>query len=218
VHSADARCRIGTLLTVQIRELKVPDSYEITPRQFGDDRGVFLEWYRFDRLEEAIGHRLSIAQANTSVSKRGVVRGIHFADVPPSQAKYVTATHGAVLDFVIDIRVGSPTFGQWDSVLLDDDDRRAIYIAEGLGHCFVALTDDATVSYLVTAPFNAEREHGINPLDPDVTLEFPDAAGELLLSPKDTDAPSLAEAEASGLLPTWDAARAFYDSLATEGR
>jgi dTDP-4-dehydrorhamnose 3,5-epimerase len=202
---------------VQIRELTIPDSYEITPKQFGDDRGVFLEWYRFDRLEETIGHPLSLAQGNTSVSKRGVVRGIHFADVPPSQAKYVTATHGAVLDFVIDIRVGSPTFGQWDSVLLDDQDRRAIYIAEGLGHCFIALTDDATVSYLVTSTFNAEREHGINPLDPTVGLEFPVDAAELLLSPKDTDAPSLTAAAESGLLPTWDAARAFYASL-NEGK
>ncbi|MRX42909.1 dTDP-4-dehydrorhamnose 3,5-epimerase family protein [Agromyces kandeliae] len=202
---------------MQIRELKIPDSYEITPKQFGDDRGVFLEWYRFDRLEEAIGHPLSLAQANTSVSKRGVVRGIHFADIPPSQAKYVTATRGAVLDFVIDIRVGSPTFGQWDSVMLDEQDRRAIYIAEGLGHCFVALTDDATVSYLVTAPFNAPREHGVNPLDPEIGLDFSLDAGELLLSPKDTDAPSLAEAAASGLLPTWEAARAFYDSLNSKG-
>jgi len=202
---------------VQIRELKIPDSYEITPKQFGDDRGVFLEWYRFDRLEEAVGHPLSLAQANTSVSKRGVVRGIHFADIPPSQAKYVTATRGAVLDFVIDIRVGSPTFGQWDSVLLDEQDRRAIYIAEGLGHCFVALSDDATVSYLVSAPFNAPREHGVNPLDPEIGLDFTLASGDLLLSPKDTDAPSLAEAAASGLLPTWEAARAFYDSLNSKG-
>ncbi|GAA1059523.1 dTDP-4-dehydrorhamnose 3,5-epimerase family protein [Agromyces bracchium] len=202
---------------MQIRELKIPDSYEITPKQFGDDRGVFLEWYRFDRLEEAIGHPLSLAQANTSVSKRGVVRGIHFADIPPSQAKYVTATRGAVLDFVIDIRVGSPTFGQWDSVLLDEQDRRAIYIAEGLGHCFVALSDDATVSYLVTAPFNAPREHGVNPLDPEIGLDFTLDSADLLLSPKDTDAPSLAEAAASGLLPTWEAARAFYDSLNSKG-
>jgi dTDP-4-dehydrorhamnose 3,5-epimerase len=202
---------------VQIRELNIPDSYELTPKQFGDDRGVFLEWYRFDRLEETIGHRLNLAQANTSVSRRGVVRGIHFADIAPSQAKYVTAMRGAVLDFVIDIRVGSPTFGQWDSVLLDESDRRAIYIAEGLGHCFVALTDDATVSYLVSAPFNAQREHGIDPLDPEIGLAFPDAAGELLLSPKDTDAPGLSEARESGLLPTWDQARAFYASLDTEG-
>ena len=198
---------------MQIRELSVPDSYEITPKQFADDRGLFLEWYRFDRLEETIGHRLQIAQANTSVSKRGSVRGIHFADIPPSQAKYVTATHGAVLDYIIDIRVGSPTFGQWDSVLLDDTDRRAVYIAEGIGHCFVALTDNATVSYLVTAPFNPGREHGINPLDADIGLVFPPEAGELLLSPKDTDAPGLAESAANGLLPTWADAKAFYAAL-----
>jgi dTDP-4-dehydrorhamnose 3,5-epimerase len=198
---------------VQIRELSIPDAFEVTPKQFGDDRGVFLEWYRFDRLEEAVGHRLDLAQANTSVSRRGVVRGIHFADVPPSQAKYVTTTHGAVLDFVVDIRVGSPTFGRWDSVLLDDQDRRALYIAEGLGHCFVALTDDATVSYLVSSTFDADREHGIDPLDPEIGLDFPEAAGELLLSPKDTAAPSLAQAAASGLLPTWEATRAYYDAL-----
>jgi dTDP-4-dehydrorhamnose 3,5-epimerase len=202
---------------VQIRELSIPDSYEITPKQHGDDRGVFLEWYRFDKLEETIGHSMNLRQANTSVSKRGVVRGIHFADIPVGQAKYVTATHGAVLDYVIDIRVGSPTFGQWDTVLLDDTDRRAIYIAEGLGHCFVALTENATVSYLVTDVFNASREHGINPLDTDVALVFPPEAGEPLLSPKDTGAPSLAEAAASGLLPTWDEARAFYTSL-NEGK
>jgi len=198
---------------VQIRELKIPDSYEITPKQFGDDRGVFLEWYRFDRLAEAVGHSIDLRQANTSVSKRGVVRGIHFADVPVGQAKYVTATHGAVLDYVVDVRVGSPTFGQWDSVLLDDVDRRAIYLAEGLGHAFVALTDDATVSYLVTDTFKADREHGIDPLDPEIGLVFPPEAGEALLSPKDTSAPTLAEAASSGLLPTWDDMRAYYSTL-----
>ncbi len=202
---------------MQIRELNIPDAYEITPRQHADERGVFLEWYRFDRLEDAVGHSLNLRQGNTSVSKRGSVRGIHFADIPPSQAKYVTATRGAVLDFAIDIRVGSPTFGQWDTVLLDDVDRRAIYVAEGLGHCFVALTDDATVSYLVTDVYNPTREHGINPLDEAIGLRFPDEAGELLLSPKDTEAPSLAEAEAAGLLPTWEQAREYYASLDNGG-
>lgn len=198
---------------MQIRELSIPDSYEITPKQFGDDRGVFLEWYRFDRLEEAIGHPLDLRQANTSVSKRGVVRGIHFADVPRGQAKYVTALRGAVLDYVVDIRVGSPTFGQWDSVLLDDVDRRAIYLAEGLGHAFVALTDDATVSYLVSDTFNPAAEHGIDPLDPAIGLVYPPEAGDPLLSPKDLAAPSLYEAAAQGLLPTWGDVRAYYATL-----
>jgi len=200
-------------LPVQIRELSIPDSYEITPRQFDDDRGTFLEWYRFDRLAEVIGHPLELRQANTSVSRRGVVRGIHFADVPPGQAKYVTAVHGRVLDFVVDIRVGSSTFGQWDSVLLDDVDRRAIYLSEGLGHAFVALTDHATVSYLVSDVYSPTAEHGVNPLDPQIALRFPAEAGELILSDKDADAPSLAEAEQRGLLPQWDQMRDFYTGL-----
>ncbi len=198
---------------MDIRELSIPHAYEVTPRQFPDDRGVFMEWYRFDHLSKAVGHPLDLKQANTSVSKKGTVRGIHFADIAPSQAKYVTVLHGAVLDFIIDIRVGSPTFGQWDSVLLDDKDRKAVYISEGLGHAFVALTDDATVSYLCSATFNAPREHGLNPLDSTIKLEFPDSAGELLLSPKDTDAPGLTEAAASGLLPTWEQALKFYEEL-----
>jgi dTDP-4-dehydrorhamnose 3,5-epimerase len=202
---------------VQLRELSVPDAWEITPVQRADDRGVFLEWYRFDLLGEAVGHPLDLRQANTSVSRRGVVRGVHFADVPPGQAKYVTAVHGAVLDFVVDIRVGSPTFGQWDSVRLDDVDRRAVYLSEGLGHAFVALTDDAVVSYLVSDTYSPGREHGVSPLDPQLGLRWPEEAGELVLSPKDTEAPTLAEAASAGLLPDWNDCRAYYDSLRTIG-
>jgi dTDP-4-dehydrorhamnose 3,5-epimerase len=211
---AGARDRaVVTLLSVQIRELDIPDAYEVTPRQFPDDRGVFLEFYRFDRLAEAVGHPLSLRQGNTSVSRRGTVRGIHFAQIPPSQAKYVSCFSGAVLDYVIDVRVGSPTFGNWESVLLDDVDRRSVYLAEGLAHAFVALTEGAVVSYLVNATFDAEREKGIDPLDERIGLRFPAEAGEPLLSPKDTGAPSLAEAEAQGILPTWDEARALYARL-----
>lgn len=198
---------------MQIRELSIPGAYEITPVLHADDRGVFFEWYRHDLMAQAVGHSLDLRQANTSVSKKGVVRGIHYAEIPRGQAKFVTATHGSVLDYVVDIRVGSPSFGQWDSVLLDTVDRRAIYLSEGLGHAFVALADDATVSYLVSDTYNAPREHGINPLDPDVGLVFPEEAGELVLSPKDTDAPSLADAASRGLLPTWDESLRFYESL-----
>ena len=202
---------------MQIRELSIPDSYEITPIQRGDERGAFLEWYRHDLMEQTVGHSLNLRQANTSISKRGVVRGIHFADLPPGQAKYVTVTHGAVLDFVIDIRVGSPSFGQWDSTQLDTTDRRAIYLGEGLGHAFVALTDEAVVSYLVSDTYSPEREHGINPLDPEIGLVFPSEAGELVLSTKDIEAPSLADAASHGLLPSWGEARAYYASLNESG-
>ena len=197
---------------MQIRELSVPNSYEVTPVQWPDDRGLFLEWYRFDKLEAVVGHSLDLKQANLSVSRRGSVRGIHFADFPGSQAKYVMAPKGAVLDFVVDIRVGSPTFGTWDSVLLDDVDRRAIYLGEGLGHAFVALTEGAVVSYLVTDVFNPEREHGINAADPAIGLEFPLETSELLFSPKDVAAPTLAEMLERNALPTIEQAN---DHLAT---
>ena len=98
---------------MKIRPLAVEGAFEIIPAPHGDSRGLFLEWYRFDRLAEAVGHPMRLAQANLSVSARGVVRGIHYADVPPGQAKYVTCSRGAVLDAVVDLRVGSPTFGQW---------------------------------------------------------------------------------------------------------
>ncbi|NMM23320.1 MAG: dTDP-4-keto-6-deoxy-D-glucose epimerase [Phycicoccus sp.] len=197
---------------MDIRALGIDGAFEITPRQFPDDRGVFLESFRGDRLAEVIGHRLDIIQTNVSVSSRGTVRGVHFADMPPSQAKYVTALSGSFIDFVIDIRVGSPTFGQWDSVLLDTVDRRAIYLAEGLGHAICSLEDDSTVMYLCSATYDPAREHGINPLDPELGLTMPEEITPVL-SAKDAVAPSLSEAAAQGLLPRYDECLRFYAEL-----
>ena len=203
---------------MEYRELAVPGAWEITPRQFGDPRGVFLEWFKGSPFSDSVGHRLDLAQANLSVSAAGVVRGIHFADVPPGQAKYVTCARGAVLDVVVDIRVGSPTFGRWDSVLLDDVDRRAIYLGEGLGHAFMSLEDDSTVLYLCSTPYAPGREHGIHPLDPEVGITWPQVArdGTPLtpqLSDKDAAAPSLSEAREQGLLPTLAAVEEYVASL-----
>ena len=201
---------------MQVDELKVPGAWSFTPRQFPDPRGVFLEWFQADALEEVLGHRLQVAQANHSVSARGTMRGVHFADVPPSQAKYVYCTRGAVLDVVVDLRVGSPTFGVSDSVLLDDADRRGVYLSEGLGHAFLALTDDANVTYLCSAPYAPGREHGISPLDPALDLPWPDDV-EPLLSDKDAAAPTLEQARASGLLPDWASCQSFYADLRAGG-
>ncbi len=197
---------------MQIAELTVPDAYVVTPRQFADDRGTFMEWYRFERLEQAVGHPLRLAQANCSVSSAGTVRGVHYADVPPSQAKYVFCTRGAVLDVIVDIRVGSPAFGTWEAVRLDDVTRRAVYIPEGLGHAFMALTDDATVVYLCSEVYDPARERALNPLDPGLGIAWPTALTPLL-SPKDEQAPSLAQAQASGALPAYEASRDLYRSL-----
>ncbi|BCJ49706.1 DTDP-4-dehydrorhamnose 3,5-epimerase RmlC [Actinoplanes sp. NBRC 14428] len=187
---------------MKIRSLGIEGAYEVTPVQHRDARGSFLEWYRFDALAEAVGHPLELAQANLSTSARGVVRGIHFADVPPGQAKYVTCVAGSVLDVVVDLRVGSPTFGLWEAVPLDDEERRAVYLAEGLGHGFCALSEGATVAYLCSSTYRPGHEHGIHPLDPELGIAWPAAAPAL--STKDADAPDLATAAAAGLLPQYE--------------
>lgn len=199
---------------MKVRELSVPDAFEFTPQQHRDERGVFLEYFRDHALEEAVGHRLRLVQANCSVSSRGTLRGIHFADVPPGQAKYVTCVRGAGLDVVVDLRVGSPSFGTWDAVTLDEEERRAVYVAEGLGHAFLALSDDATLLYLCSEGYRPAHEHGVSPLDTDLAIDWP-ADLAPVLSPKDAAAPTLAEAERSGLLPSWDACRAWYAELSS---
>ncbi|WP_200886814.1 dTDP-4-dehydrorhamnose 3,5-epimerase [Phaeacidiphilus oryzae] len=196
-----------------MRPLGIEGAWEIIPQQHGDSRGLFMEWYRADHLADAVGHPLRLEQANLSVSARGVVRGVHFADVPPSQAKYVTCVRGAVLDVVVDLRVGSPTYGRWEGVRLDDAERRAVYLAEGLGHGFCALSDEATLTYLCSAGYAPGREHGVHPLDPELAIDWPVEAADRVLSAKDAAAPSLAEAKASGLLPRYEDCVAFTASL-----
>jgi dTDP-4-dehydrorhamnose 3,5-epimerase len=192
---------------MKIRPLSIDGAWEITPQLYGDPRGLFLEWYRHDRLAEAVGHPLELAQANLSVSARGVVRGVHYADVPPGQAKYVTCVRGAVLDVVVDLRRGSPRFGDWELVRLDDLDRRALYLAEGLGHGFCALTDDATVAYLCSTTYHPAAEHAVHPLDPQLGIDWP--TDEPILSARDAAAPPLAGA----VLPDYQACQARYRDL-----
>ena len=201
-------------MTVETTPLGIEGAWTFTPRQLRDDRGAFLEWYRHEALEAHAGHPLDLRQANCSVSAAGTVRGVHFADVPPGQAKYVTCVRGAVLDVVVDVRAGSPTFGAHEAVRLDDVTRRAVYLSEGLGHAFAALTDDATVVYLCSTTYNPAAEHGVHPLDPALGVDWA-AAGvaQPLLSAKDAAAPSLDAALAAGLLPTYDACRAHRAAL-----
>jgi dTDP-4-dehydrorhamnose 3,5-epimerase len=198
---------------VKIRPLGIEGAYEVTPVPHGDPRGLFVEWYRLDALAAEVGHPLRLAQANISVSAAGVVRGVHFAEVPPGQAKYVTCVRGAVLDVIVDLRVGSPTFGQCEYVRLDDTDRRCVYLAEGLGHGFCSYTDDATLAYLCSQPYAPGREHAIDPLDEDLAIAWP--LPRPVLSERDAAAPSLSAAAEAGLLPSFDECRAYYAALRT---
>lgn len=193
-------------------ELSIPGAFEVKTKSFGDDRGSFWEWFKQSEFEKATGLNFSMKQANSSVSSKGVTRGIHFAELPPSQAKYVTCMSGAIVDYIVDIRVGSPTFGQWQSIQLDSENRKAVYIPAGLGHAFVTISDSATVNYLVTEEFNPPREHGIHPFDKEIDLKFPLPKDQLILSLKDEQAPTLSEILNSGLLPSWENAQHYYDS------
>lgn len=186
-----------------IYELDIRGSYNIENTVYADLRGSFAEWFRADYFNEATGRDLDLRQGNISVSKKGVVRGIHFADVPPGQAKYVTCPYGSIIDFIVDIRVGSPTFGQWEAVEVNSKLRNAVFLSEGLGHAFVSLQDETVVSYLVTDTFKPDREHGINPLDPDLNIDFGLPTEQLLFSEKDKEAPTLKDALNMGLLPKW---------------
>jgi dTDP-4-dehydrorhamnose 3,5-epimerase len=195
-----------------VEKLAIPGAYVFTPRIYADARGHFLEWFKEDDFAGDVGHRLALAQANLSVSRKGTVRGIHFADVPPGQAKYVICVRGEVLDVIVDIRTGSPTFGMAHAVELDDQGHRAVYLAEGLGHAFMALTDRTILVYLCSKPYTPVREHAIYPLDNQLAIPWPEDV-EPLLSDKDAAAPSLAEAQSRGLLPAYDAYLAYTDGL-----
>jgi len=198
---------------MKIRPLGIEGAWVITPAQHADARGVFAEWYRYDHLAAEIGHPLRLAQGNVSVSAAGVVRGVHYADVPPGQAKYVTCPRGAVLDVVVDLRVGSPTYARWEAVRLDEVDRLALYLAEGLGHAFCALADDATLVYLCSETYAPTRERAVHPLDPELAIAWP--SPEPQLSPRDAQAPTLAAARERGELPDFEVCAEYTRSLRT---
>jgi dTDP-4-dehydrorhamnose 3,5-epimerase len=190
----------------------IAGAWTFTPDVHRDDRGYFLEWFRAGELSGSLGYWPQTAQANCSVSRRGVIRGVHFASVPPGQAKYVTCVSGAVLDLIIDIRVGSPSYGCWEAVRLDDAGRRAVFLSAGLGHAFMTLSDEATIIYLCSTPYTPGREHGVHPLDPEIGIEWPTDT-EPVLSGKDAEAPTLEQARRAGLLPVYADCEAYLGSL-----
>lgn len=194
------------------RELSIRDSYEFTPQVFPDERGHFVAPFQSAAFLETVGHPLTVAQGNHSVSRRSVIRGVHFADTPPGQAKYVYCARGALLDIVVDVRTGSPTFGAHEVVHLDSTSCRAVYVAEGLGHAFTALTEDAVAVYLCSTAYNPAAEHGVDPLDPELALPWPENV-EPVLSSKDRRAPGLADAASNGVLPRYTDCLAHYERL-----
>jgi 5-epimerase len=202
---------------VQVRELAVQGAYEFAPRVFTDDRGAFVSPFQERAFVRATGHRLfPLAQTNHSRSARGVVRGVHFTATPPGTAKYVHCSRGRALDLVVDLRVGSPTFGRWDACELDEESLRSVYLPVGLGHAFVALEDPTVMTYLVSTGYTAEHELAVDVLDPRLGLPLPPDLG-VLRSPRDVAAPTLAEAQRAGLLPQYAPSLALEAAAAVPG-
>lgn len=187
--------------------LKISGSWKIEFNKLIDNRGYFYESFKADDFLKSIGRKFNIKQTNTSSSLKGSVRGIHYALVPPSQAKFIQCQRGSIKDYIIDIRIGSPTFGQYEEIELDENSASAVFIEEGLAHAFVALEDQTVVTYYVSEKYNPEKEKGINPYDLDLKINWPST--ELLLSEKDKNAISLKEAMAQGLLPSFNECKKF---------
>ncbi|WP_158839657.1 dTDP-4-dehydrorhamnose 3,5-epimerase family protein [Saccharothrix deserti] len=192
------------------RELAVAGAFEFSPDVFADDRGLFTSPFQHDPFAESVGRPLfPVRQASCSLSRKDVVRGVHFSRNPFGTAKYVYCPRGRALDVVVDIRPGSPTFGRWDSVVLDAESFRAVYLPVGVGHAFVALEDDTMMHYLLSRSYVAANELALHPLDPALALPIPEGITPVL-SDRDTAAPTLAEADEQGILPQ------YADCLAIE--
>lgn len=189
---------------MQARQLRVAGGWEFTPVVHEDVRGTFASPLQDDAFVGAVGHRFPVAQTNHIVSARGVLRGVHFT-ASPGQAKYVHCALGRALDIMIDVRTDSPTFGAWEAVELDAQRCNALYFPVGTAHAFMALTSGTIMSYLVSTPYDPTLELAIDPFDPELDLPWP-AEVEPVLSGRDEEAMSFAQARARGVLPTSDPA------------
>lgn len=198
----------------KIAEMTIPNAYRIFPEHHPDSRGRFQEAFRAGPLAEAIGYPFAVGQVNYSVSRRNTVRGIHGTSLPPGQAKLVTCLRGAVMDIAVDLRVGSPTFGMFDVTQQDEESGTAVYLADGLGHAFLALTDDVIMSYLCSEEYVPGTMLEINPMDPDIGIPWT-LTGPPIMSEKDAGAIGIKEAEARGLLPAYEDCLAHYAALKT---
>lgn len=200
----------GTISNMISSNTSIDGCFTIHHNLFSDSRGSFMERFRVDKLMEQTGHYFSVKQVNVSQSAKNVFRGIHFAGIPSGQAKYVSVVSGEIIDYVVDLRIGSSTFGKWESFELTSTNNKSLFIAEGLGHGFLVTSEQATVSYLVSNVYQPDNEFELNPLDETISLEFPIENSELNFSDKDRRAPLLAELVSSGKLPTLEQALSQY--------
>ncbi|CAN5610275.1 dTDP-4-dehydrorhamnose 3,5-epimerase [soil metagenome] len=185
-------------MTVRITSTPIPGVLVIETARYGDERGWFTELWNASRYRAA-GLDMQLVQHNASWSERGVLRGMHFQS-PNAQGKLITALRGAIFDAVVDIRVGSATYGRWYGCELSADNGRQIWVPEGFAHGFLVLSDGALIQYGCTAPYDAASDRSLLWNDETVGIEWPQTP--TVVSSKDDAAPSLPELFAQGVLPS----------------
>jgi dTDP-4-dehydrorhamnose 3,5-epimerase len=178
---------------MELTPLGIEGAWLAESHVWSDDRGHFREWFRNESIQEATGIDFEVKQSNLSVSKAGVIRGIHFSKAVGGQSKWVTCVTGEILDVIVDVRPTSPTFGEHISIKLKGGEGYSVLISKGLGHGFIALEENTFVSYLLDSPYSPENEYGINPLDSDLKIDWRYPSSKMVLSSKDFNAISFAE-------------------------
>ena len=189
---------------MKLTPLEIEGAWLAESPVWSDERGSFREWFKAEDVKAVTGYDFSIQQANISQSQRGVIRGIHYSLAPQGQAKWVTCVQGSIIDVVVDIRPKSPTYKKYIAVDLQGNEGRALLIGPGLGHGFIALEDNTSISYLLSSPYSPEFEFEIKPTDPELNIDWHlqliGGVG-VVISSKDAQAPTLAERFAEGKLP-----------------
>ncbi|MDQ0940754.1 MULTISPECIES: dTDP-4-dehydrorhamnose 3,5-epimerase family protein [unclassified Streptomyces] len=192
---------------MQVQQLDIEGVFEFTPPVYKDHRGLFSSPYQDAPFTEGVGRTIfPVRDISHNISARGVLRGIHFTKTPPGRAKYVYCPYGRVQDYLIDLRLGSPTFGHWRTTELGGDSCKALYVPDGVGHAFLSLKDDSMVVYVMAGGYIPENEYSISPFDPELGLTLPEGY-EFAQSERDAAAPTLAEARELGMLPEYEACK-----------
>jgi len=188
---------------MEILPLNIDGAWLANSRINNDERGSFREWFKFSDIESTTGITFETNQANLSKSAKGTVRGIHYGLYKEGQAKWITCVTGKIRDVIVDIRVGSPTFGKQISIELNAYDGTSILIGTGLGHGFSVLEEDSCVGYLVSVEYSPNEEFEIFPLDRSLSIDWGVSEPEMKISEKDRLAPTLDMRKNTNQLPTW---------------
>lgn len=175
----------------------IPEVVLIKPTVFGDERGYFVETFQQQKFEEAIGYKVAFCQDNESKSSKGVLRGLHFQLPPMAQSKLVRVIEGKVLDVAVDIRQGSPTYGQYVTAELSAENKHQLFVPRGFAHGFVVLSNTAIFAYKVDNYYSPENDRGLAFDAPELNIDWQLPLEQLQLSSKDQKQPRLSELEKS---------------------